>query len=61
VLDAESVDWFKENGGLMRKNGDHFRAELLSRGGSIDSMQMFKNFRGREASITPLLKRRGLE
>jgi len=61
VLDAESVDWFKENGGLTRKNGDHFRSELLSRGGSIDSMQMFKNFRGREASITPLLKRRGLE
>ena len=61
VLDAESVDWFKENGGLTRKNGDHFRAQLLSRGGSIDSMQMFKNFRGREASITPLLKRRGLE
>ena len=50
-----------ENGGLTRKNGDHFRAELLSRGGSIDSMQMFKNFRGREATITPLLKRRGLE
>jgi peptidyl-dipeptidase Dcp len=61
VLDAESVDWFKENGGLTRNNGDHFRAELLSRGGSIDSMQMFKNFRGREATITPLLKRRGLE
>ena len=61
VLDAESVDWFKENGGLTRNNGDHFRAELLSRGGSIDSMQMFKNFRGREATITPLLRRRGLE
>ncbi len=61
VLDAESVEWFKENGGLTRKNGDHFRAELLSRGGSIDSMTMFKNFRGRQASITPLLKRRGLE
>ena len=61
VLDAESVDWFKENGGLTRNNGDHFRAELLSRGGAIDSMQMFKNFRGREATITPLLKRRGLE
>lgn len=61
VLDAESVDWFKENGGLTRSNGDHFRATLLSRGGSIDSMTMFKNFRGREASITPLLKRRGLE
>jgi peptidyl-dipeptidase Dcp len=61
VLDAESVEWFKDNGGLTRANGDHFRKELLSRGGSIDSMQMFKNFRGHEASITPLLKRRGLE
>jgi peptidyl-dipeptidase Dcp len=60
ILDAESVDWFKENGGLTRANGDHFRTQLLSRGGSIDSMQMFKNFRGREATIEPLLKRRGL-
>lgn len=61
ILDAESVDWFKENGGLTRKNGDHFRKELLGRGGSIDSMQMFKNFRGRAASIEPLLQRRGLK
>lgn len=61
ILDAESVDWFKENGGLTRKNGDHFRKELLGRGGSIDSMQLFKNFRGRAASIEPLLQRRGLK
>ncbi len=61
ILDAESVDWFKENGGLTRKNGEHFRQQLLGRGGSIDSMQMFKNFRGREATIAPLLKRRGLD
>ena len=60
ILDAESVDWFKENGGLTRANGEHFRSQLLGRGGSIDSMQMFKNFRGREATIAPLLKRRGL-
>ncbi len=60
VLDADTVDWFKENGGLQRSNGDHFRRELLSRGGSIDSMQMFRNFRGRDATIQPLLKRRGL-
>lgn len=60
ILDADTVDWFKENGGLVRANGDHFRRELLSRGGSIDSMQMFRNFRGRDATIEPLLKRRGL-
>ena len=60
ILDAETVDWFKENGGLTRENGEHFRKELLGRGSSIESMQMFKNFRGREATIEPLLKRRGL-
>ena len=60
ILDADTVDWFKENGGLTRANGDHFRRELLGRGGSIDSMQMYRNFRGRDAAIDPLLKRRGL-
>jgi peptidyl-dipeptidase Dcp len=60
VLDADTVDWFKESGGLTRTNGDHFRNELLSRGGSIDSMQLFRNFRGRDAKSEPLLKRRGL-
>jgi peptidyl-dipeptidase Dcp len=60
VLDADTVDWFKENGGLQRKNGEHFKNTLLGRGGSIDSMQMFRNFRGRDSTIEPLLKRRGL-
>ena len=60
VLDADTVDWFKENGGLKRENGEHFKNTLLGRGGSIDSMQMFRNFRGRDSTIEPLLKRRGL-
>jgi peptidyl-dipeptidase Dcp len=60
VLDADTVDWFKENGGLQRKNGEHFKNTLLGLGGSIDSMQMFRNFRGRDSKIEPLLKRRGL-
>ena len=60
VLDADTVDWFKENGGLKRENGEHFKNSLLGRGGSIDSMQMFRNFRGRDSKIEPLLKRRGL-
>ena len=60
VLDADTVDWFKENGGLLRANGEHFKNTLLGRGGSIDSMQMFRNFRGRDSKIEPLLKRRGL-
>jgi len=61
VLDADTVEWFKENGGLTRANGDHFRNCLMSRGGSLDSMQMFRNFRGRDAEIEPLLRRRGLK
>lgn len=60
VLDADSVQWFKENGGLTRKNGDHFRDTLLSRGGSIDAMQLYRDFRGRDPSVQPLLERRGL-
>ena len=60
VLDADTVEWFKSNGGLTRANGDHFRKTLMSRGGSLDSLQMFRNFRGRDAEIEPLLRRRGL-
>ncbi|MEY2486242.1 MAG: peptidyl-dipeptidase Dcp [Verrucomicrobiota bacterium] len=61
VLDADSVDWMKEHGGLTRENGDRFRQTLLSRGGSADALGLFKNFVGRDPYIEPLLKRRGLE
>lgn len=60
VLDADSVEWFKENGGLKRENGDHFRETLLSKGGSKEAMTLFKDFRGAEPNIQPLLERRGL-
>jgi peptidyl-dipeptidase Dcp len=61
VLDADSVEWMKEHGGLKRENGDHFRDTLLSRGGSADALSLFKNFTGRDPYIEPLLKRRGLD
>ncbi|MEO3942851.1 M3 family metallopeptidase [Paenarthrobacter nicotinovorans] len=61
VLDADTVEWFKENGGLTRANGDHFRSELLSRGNSRDPLESFRAFRGRDAKLEPLLKRRGLD
>ncbi|MBR7834603.1 M3 family metallopeptidase [Actinospica durhamensis] len=60
VLDADTVEWFKENGGMLRANGERFRAELLSRGGSLDPLTAFANFRGRAPEIEPLLARRGL-
>ncbi|MFD1518407.1 M3 family metallopeptidase [Pseudonocardia yunnanensis] len=60
VLDADTVEWFAENGGLLRENGDTFRRELLSRGGSVDPMDAYRAFRGRDPEIAPLLARRGL-
>ncbi len=60
VLDADSVKWFEENGGLKRENGDHFRKTLLSRGGADDAMNLFRAFRGRDPDVKPLLERRGL-
>ncbi|WP_447736860.1 M3 family metallopeptidase [Rhodanobacter soli] len=61
VLDANTVEWIKANGGLTRANGNRFRATLLSRGGSKDALQLFRDFTGQEPKIEPLLKRRGLD
>ncbi|WP_368563692.1 M3 family metallopeptidase [Pseudoxanthomonas sp. UTMC 1351] len=60
VLDANSVEWFKNNGGLKRENGDHFRKTLLSQGGSQDAMKIFRDFAGHDPKIEPLLEKRGL-
>ncbi|MFT4052370.1 MAG: M3 family metallopeptidase [Microbacterium sp.] len=60
VLDADTVEWFRENGGLTRANGDRFRSLLLGVGGSKDPLEAYRDFRGRDAEIAPLLKRRGL-
>lgn len=59
VLDADTVEWFRANGGLTRANGDVFRAKLLSRGSSRDSMGMVRDVIGREPRIEPLLERMG--
>ncbi len=61
VLDADSVEWFKQHGGLTRANGDHFRQTLLSRGGSVEALDLFRAFTGSDPDIKPLLQRRGLE
>ena len=61
VLDADTVEYFKQHGGLTRENGDLFREKLLSRGGSADALSLFKNFTGRDPYLEPLLKRRGLD
>jgi peptidyl-dipeptidase Dcp len=60
VLDADTVEWFRENGGLRRENGETFRRRLLSVGGSVDPLDAFRAVRGRDADPGPLLRRRGL-
>ena len=60
VLDADAVQWFVENGGMTRGNGDHFRETLLSLGGSEEAMTLYQNFAGREPDMSHMLRRRGL-
>ena len=60
VLDADTVEWFKEDSRPIRESGEVFRRSLLSRGGSVDPMGAFAEFRGRAPELAPLLTRRGL-
>ena len=60
MLDRDSRKWFLDNGGLTRANGDHYRATVLSRGGTMDYFDMFEKFAGRQPDVTPMLEARGL-
>ncbi|MGX7951744.1 M3 family metallopeptidase [Tsuneonella sp. HG249] len=60
MLDRDSRKWFLDNGGLTRANGDHFRKTVLSRGGTMDYFEMFRNFAGRAPDVRPMLEARGL-
>lgn len=60
MLDRASRQWFLENGGLTRANGDHFRATVLSRGKTQDYFEMYKAFTGQEPDVQPMLEARGL-
>jgi peptidyl-dipeptidase Dcp len=61
MLDDDAYQWFEDNGGLTRANGDRFRRMILSRGNTEDLAAAYKAWIGREPSITPMLKDRGLE
>ncbi len=61
VLDHDAFQWFVENGGLNRENGQTFRDKILSRGGSEELGALYKTFRGKDPSVEPLLKHRGLK
>ena len=61
MLDHDAFNWFEENGGITRENGQRLRDMVLSRGNTEDYQQMYEKFRGKLPTIMPLLKARGLE
>jgi peptidyl-dipeptidase Dcp len=60
VPGADAVEWFEQHGGATRENGERFRRMLLEPGGSVDPLEAFRAFRGRDASVEPLLRSRGV-
>jgi peptidyl-dipeptidase Dcp len=60
VMDADAVAWFDEQDGPVREAGEHFRRTLLAPGGSVDPMETYRRFRGRDPQLQPLLDRLGL-
>ena len=60
ILGADAFEAFKENGIFDQTTAEAFRNNILSQGGSEDPMLLYKQFRGKEAGIDPLLRSRGL-
>jgi peptidyl-dipeptidase Dcp len=60
MLDDDAYQWFEENGGLTRANGDRFRQMILSRGNTEDLAKMYAAWRGKDPSVEPMMKDRGL-
>jgi len=61
VLDSDAYQAFVENGIFDRATGESLRKNIISRGGSDDPMTLYRNFRGADPSIEPLLTKRGLK
>jgi peptidyl-dipeptidase Dcp len=60
MLDDDAYQWFEDNGGLTRANGDRFRQMVLSRGNTEDLAKMYAAWRGKDPSVEPMMKYRGL-
>jgi peptidyl-dipeptidase Dcp len=60
MLDDDAYAWFEEHGGLTRANGDRFRQMVLSRGNTQDLAKMYAAWRGKDPSVEPMMKYRGL-
>jgi peptidyl-dipeptidase Dcp len=60
VYDADTEQWFIEQGGRTRANGELYRRHVLGLGGTREPLGAYQSWRGRPAPIEPLLARRGL-
>ncbi|EQC0192696.1 peptidyl-dipeptidase Dcp [Enterobacter hormaechei] len=60
MLADDGYQWFVEQGGLTRENGQAFREAILSRGNSTDLAELYRNWRGHDPKIEPMLENRGL-
>ncbi len=60
VLDADAFACFKEKGIFSREVADAFRKNILEKGNTEDPAVLYRNFRGEDPTITPLLRKRGL-
>jgi oligopeptidase A len=60
VLAADAFEAFEEAGVFDSATAARFRDSILSRGGSLDAMDAFVRFRGREPDVRPLLKQTGI-
>ena len=61
MLHHDAFQWFLENGGMTRANGQRLRDMVLSRGNTMDYEKMYRDFRGKAPAIEPMLKARGLK
>lgn len=60
MLNHDAYEWFKENGGLTRQNGQRFRDMILSKGNSEELAQLYRSFRGKEPVIKYMLQNKGV-
>lgn len=61
VLDNDAFEAFKEHGIFDKKTADLFRHNVLAKGDSEDPMTLYKNFRGANPQLEPMLKNRGMK
>ncbi|MFZ4220749.1 peptidyl-dipeptidase Dcp [Enterobacter ludwigii] len=60
MLADDGYQWFVEQGGLTRENGQTFREAILSRGNGSDLAELYRQWRGHDPRIEPMLENRGL-